>query len=75
MKTIGHRKAPPITFLASAALLIEGARFNDDLHSLPTGSTTFIPKGLYYFKSHDEANQHWEDCLAAGMAQIALERD
>ena len=74
MRTVGHRHERPITFSASAALLIEGARFNDEIHKLPTGGTTFIPKGVYRFKSHEDANRHWQDCVAGGMAKIALER-
>lgn len=74
MRTVGHRKEYQITFSASAALLIEGARFNDEIHRLSTGNTTFIPKGLYRFKSCEEANQHEQDCLVEGMAKIALAR-
>lgn len=74
MRTIGHRKEHLITFSASSALLAEGARFNDEIHRLPTGNTTHIPKGLYRFKSFEESNQHQQDCLVAGMAKIALER-
>lgn len=74
MRTIGHRKETPITFSASAALLAEGARFNDEIHPLPTGGTTHIKKGIYRFKSHEEANRHEQDCLAKSMAQIALAR-
>lgn len=74
MRTIGHRKERPITFSASAVMLEEGARFNDEIHRLPTGNRTFIPKGVFRFKTHEEANRHYLDCLADGMAQIALER-
>lgn len=74
MRIIGHRKEHLITFSASASLLAEGARFNDEIHRLPTGNTTHIPKGLYRFKSFEEANQHQQDCLIAGMARIAMER-
>lgn len=74
MRTIGHRKEPAVTFSASADLLVEGARFNDDLHRLPTGNRSFIRKGLYRFKSHAEANRHDLECLAAGMAEIAMAR-
>jgi hypothetical protein len=74
MRTVGHRKEPPVTFSASATLLAEGARFNDEIHRLPTGNRTFIPKGIYRFKSFDEANRHDLDCIVAGMAQAALER-
>ena len=74
MRTIGHRKEHPITFSASAALLLEGARFNDEIHRLPTGNSTFIPKGLFRFKSHEEANQHQQACLIQCISQIARER-
>ena len=74
MRIIGHRKERPITFSASSALLAEGARFNDEIHRLPTGSTTFIPKGVFRFKTHEDANRHELDCLVEGMAQTALER-
>lgn len=36
--------------------------------------TGFIPKGLYRFKTHEEANRFDLDCLAKGMADIALAR-
>lgn len=74
MRTVGRRKERPITFSASADLLIEGARFNDEMHRLPTGGTTFIPKGVFRFRTHAEANQHRQDCVAKGMAQVAVER-
>jgi hypothetical protein len=74
MRTVGPRKERPIGLTASGALLAEGARFNDEMHRLPTGDTTFIAKGVYRFKTHEEANQHQLDCLAKGMARIALER-
>lgn len=74
MRTVGQSKERPIGLVASGALLAEGARFNDEMHRLPTGNTTFIPKGVYRFKTHEEAYQHQLDCLAKGMAKIALER-
>ncbi len=74
MRTIGQRKYPPITFSASAPLLLEGARFNDETHRLPTGNITHIPKGVYRFKTLAEANHHQQECLTSGMARIAMER-
>lgn len=74
MRAIGHRKERPITFSASATLLLEGAHFNDEIHRLPTGCSSFIPKGVFRFKSHEAANQHQQACLIEGMAQIALKR-
>ncbi|MDR0576561.1 MAG: hypothetical protein LBI87_03270 [Candidatus Accumulibacter sp.] len=73
-RTIGRRKERRITFSASAELLAEGARFNDELHRLPTGNRTFIPKGVIRFKSHEEMNRYDLECLALGMARVALER-
>ena len=74
MRRIGHREERPISFSASAALLAEGARFNDEIHRLPTGNATFIPKGIFRFKTHADANRHQLDCLVEGMAQVALSR-
>lgn len=74
MRIVGRRKDHPIVFSASGALLAEGARFNDEIHRLPTGSRTFIPKGVFHFKTHEEANRQLLECVADGMAQIALER-
>lgn len=75
MRQVGRRVERPIGLLASGELLAEGARFNDELHRLPTGDKTFIPKGVYRFKTHEEAYQHQIDCLARGMAKVALERE
>lgn len=74
MRTIGHRKERPITFSASAELLAEGARFNDEIHRLPTGNRTFIPKGIFRFKSHEDARRQQMNYLIEGMARIAQER-
>ena len=74
MRTIGHRKERPVTFAASAELLSEGARFNDEIHRLPTGKNSFMPKGVFLFKSHEEANHQQMNALINGMARIAQER-
>lgn len=74
MRTVGQRKERPVGLLASGALLAEGARFNDEIHRLPTGAMTLIPKGVYRFKIHEDADQHQLDCLAKGMAKLASER-
>jgi hypothetical protein len=74
MRTVGHRKERSISFSATAEALAEGARFNEEIHRLPTGNTTFIPKGVYRFRHHDQANRHQMDCLVKGMARIAMER-
>ena len=65
----------PVSFAASATLLAEGARFNDEIHRLPGGNDSFIPKGVYRFKTHAEANQHQMECIARGMAALARAKD
>lgn len=72
MKTIGRRTEPPIALHASGALLAEGARFNETISRLSPG--TFVPKGVYRFRTHEEADRHWQDCLARGMAALAAKR-
>jgi hypothetical protein len=74
MRTIGRRREMPLSFAASGELLAQGARFNDDLRGLPTGETAFIPKGLYRFRTHEEADAHAQDCLVRGMARVAARR-
>lgn len=74
MRTVGQRKPPPIEPAASAIALAAGARFNDEIHRLPSGRDGFIPKGVYHFKTHAEANRQQQDCLARSMSRIALER-
>lgn len=74
MRTVGNRKERTITLLARADLLIEGARFNDEIHRMPGGQIACIPKGVYRFKTHEEANQQQEKCAIAAMVQLARER-
>jgi hypothetical protein len=53
-------------------LLVEGARFSESVARLaPTG---FIAKGVYRFRTHEEANRHQQDCLVRGMALLAARR-
>lgn len=71
MRVIGTRKARPVSKNASGGLLKQGAAFNDELHKLPTGSTTFFPKGVYRYRTHEEANAHMNDCMIIGIVRNA----
>jgi len=62
-----------VSLHASADLLKECARFNEALQALGPG-TTFIPKGVYFFRTLDEADAHRDDCVAKGMAELARKR-
>ncbi|MCX5796456.1 MAG: hypothetical protein NTY77_13265 [Elusimicrobia bacterium] len=71
MRTVGRRTARPLSFSASASLLVEGARFNEDLQRFPAGRLTGIPKGVHRFSTQGEADQFDEDCSARRMAELA----
>ena len=72
MRQVGSRLEPELVERASDLLLAEGARFNEAVSRL--APTTFIPKGVYRFRSHDDANRHQLDCLVRGMGQLAMSR-
>lgn len=74
MRIVGRRQEHPISVSASADLLLEGARFNDEIHKLPGGQVTCIPKGVYRFKTHEEANRQLEACIVETMVRLARER-
>lgn len=57
---------------ASGLLMAEGARFSEALSAL--APSTFVPKGVYRFKTHADANQHQQDCLVRGMGMLAARR-
>ena len=63
MKTIGSRRQPEMA---------AGARFSESIAHL--AKSTFIPKGIDRFKSHEAANKHQQDCLARGMGLLAAAR-
>ena len=72
MRQIGSRRERTMVMQASGMLLAEGARFSESIAHL--SPTTFVPKGIYRFRSHDEANRHAQDCLVRGMGLLAAER-
>ncbi len=74
MRVVGNRKERAISFSARTDFLIEGARFNDEIHRLSGGKVTGFPKGVYRFQTHAEANRHQEECTIAAIVQIARER-
>ena len=71
---VGKRRKKTILWHASAEAFIEGVQFNESLQSLPSGGDTFIPKGVYFFRTHQEADKHRNECLVRGMAALAASR-
>ncbi|NGZ10932.1 MAG: hypothetical protein CV088_16365 [Nitrospira sp. LK70] len=72
MITVGHSRERPIAGQADGTLLAEGARFSETIAHL--AKSTVIPKGVYRFRSHKDANQQQEDCLVQDMRRLAAER-
>jgi hypothetical protein len=72
MRKVGERQEPTLAYLASGVLLAEGARFSQTMAKL--APCTFIPKGVYRFASHEDANRHQQDCLVRGMGLLAAQR-
>lgn len=72
MKIVGQRQVPPVTLHATSEQLVVGARFSEAIVKL--SQVQLIPKGVSRFKTHGEANRHWESCLAHGMAALASTR-
>lgn len=73
MRTVGKKIERPLSANASGELLREAAAFNEMLqNAFPSGKVSHIPKGVYRFASHEEANQQDETCLAQHMAKIEL---
>jgi hypothetical protein len=74
MKTVGRRHIEPeLSATPSGAALAAGAAFSESIAAI-AGGGSFIPKGVYRYKTHAEANEHEAACLAAGMAALALSR-
>ena len=72
MRQVGSRREQGLALNASGSLLTEGARFNEAVSRL--SQSTFVPKGIYRFRSHEAANKHAEDCLVRGMGLLAAMR-
>jgi hypothetical protein len=72
VRQVGSKREHNLAVNASGVLLAEGARFNEAIAWL--SQTTFVPKGIYRFRSHDAANRHAEDCLVRGMGRPAAAR-
>jgi hypothetical protein len=72
VKIVGHRREPEVLLEPNGKALAAGARFSESLGRFV--NSTFIPKGVYRFKTHEAANKHQQDCLALGMSLLAAER-
>ncbi len=74
MRSVGRRTEPPLAEAPSGELLSKGARAMEALRAFPGGDVAFIPKGVYRFMTLEDADRHWEECLAQAMARLARKR-
>lgn len=73
MRIVGKRSDPVLIPMASGDALMRAASFNEMMQSvMPYGRVGCVPKGIYRYKTHEEANQHQDACLATHMAKIEL---
>jgi len=72
MKVAGKRKERDITFHADGALLREGALFNTEMQKMQ--STFCFPRGVYRYKSHEDADLHMMECVVNSMVAVQKNR-
>jgi hypothetical protein len=68
MKVVGKRKERNITLHADGALLREGALFNTEMQKMQ--STFRFPRGVFRYKSHEEADRHMMECVVNSMVAV-----
>lgn len=57
MRRVGKRVEPAVEAKTSGASLASNIAFSADMTRL-AGGRVFFPKGVYRYKSHEEANAH-----------------
>lgn len=73
MRIVGKRSEPELASMASGDALMRAASFNEMMQSvMPYGRVGCVPKGVYRFKTHEDANRHQDECLAIHMAKIEI---
>ena len=74
MRTVGRRIVPEPALHPSAERLRAAAAINEPLSALLPGGRTAVPKGVYRFRTLDEANRQQAEWLAQAMAEAHLAR-
>ncbi|MDO9012985.1 MAG: hypothetical protein Q7U78_14465 [Gallionella sp.] len=73
MRIVGRKSELLPTSAASGEALMRAASFNEMMQSImPYGKIGCIPKGIYRFKTHEEANRQQDECLVRHMAKIQI---
>jgi hypothetical protein len=74
MRRVGKRLGRAVEVKTNGASLASKIVFSSNMTRL-AGGRVFFPKGVYRYKSHEEASAHQTECLAVGMATRAKERN
>ncbi len=72
MRIAGNRKERDIAFHADGALLKEGALFNTEMQKMQ--STFRFPRGVFRYKSHEDADRHMMECVIDSMVAVRKTR-
>jgi hypothetical protein len=68
MKRIGSRTEPPVVAQATGALLLQGALFSEAIAAM--SDARYIRKGVYRFKTHEEANRQDLESVVDAMVRV-----
>lgn len=74
MKSIGRRSFPQLALHPSGARLRAACAVNDPVSALLPGGRVAAPKGVYRFRTMDEANRQQAAWLAQAMAEAYAAR-
>lgn len=75
MRIVGKRQQYDIVSDASATKLVEGARWNDGMNKLfGAAQPGVFQRGVYCYRSHEEADAAWFDAIVRRMVKIARAR-
>ena len=74
MRTVGRKVVREPELRPSAELLRAAATINDTLKVMLPGGRTCMPKGVYRYRTLEEANRQQAEWLAHAMAEIYLAR-
>jgi hypothetical protein len=72
VRVVGQRLEREVTLHASGELLRDGALFNSEMQKIQ--SCLRFPRGLYRYKTHEEAERHWNECVVNTMVAVQRER-
>jgi hypothetical protein len=69
MRTVGHRLWPELAARPSGERLRAAAAINEPLAKLLPGGRIAAPKGIFRFRTLDDANRQQQSWLAEAMAE------